>query len=122
MLYVVRHCKATGQEPDSPLTEEGVIQAKNLAAFFQKREVSKIVSSPFARAVSSIEPFSEQSGIPVEIDERLRERVLSSENLEDWREKLERTFVERDLVFAGGESSSEAAGRGLEMLGEQPDN
>jgi len=33
-IYLVRHCKAAGQEPEAPLTEEGVTQAERLADFF----------------------------------------------------------------------------------------
>lgn len=31
MFYLVRHCQATGQEPDAPLTETGQQQAIALA-------------------------------------------------------------------------------------------
>ncbi|WP_143001413.1 histidine phosphatase family protein [Tenuibacillus multivorans] len=34
VIYVVRHCKATGQAPEWELTEQGQQQAQDLAAFF----------------------------------------------------------------------------------------
>ncbi|QKS69714.1 histidine phosphatase family protein [Paenalkalicoccus suaedae] len=110
-IYLVRHCKAEGQAPEAVLTKEGVIQAEELAAFFAHKGVERIVASPFTRAIQSIEPLSASLGIKVEVDERLAERRLSSEDLPNWLESLEETFRDLDLTFAGGESSREAMDR-----------
>lgn len=52
------------------------------------------------------------------MDDRLKERVLSSENLPDWFEKLERTFQDMNLKFTGGESSNEATNRIVSVVNE----
>nr|WP_298787667.1 histidine phosphatase family protein [uncultured Marinococcus sp.] len=41
-LYIVRHCEALGQESDAPLTDEGLKQANDLAAFFKDLRVEKL--------------------------------------------------------------------------------
>lgn len=120
-LYLVRHCRAEGQAPDAELTEEGRKQSGELAGFFKDKEISHIISSPFTRAIQSIEQTADSLGLKMEIDGRLAERTLSSEDLPDWMERLEESFEDLDLKLAGGESSREAADRGMEVLEASPD-
>jgi 2,3-bisphosphoglycerate-dependent phosphoglycerate mutase len=115
VLYLVRHCQATGQEPDAPLTEIGRQQAIALADRFGEVPIERIISSPFVRALQSIKPLSTRLGLEVERDERLIERALSSVPLDNWRELLAETFADLDLSFEGGESSRTAMMRGVEV-------
>ncbi|MCT8137303.1 histidine phosphatase family protein [Anaerobacillus sp. CMMVII] len=117
-IYLVRHCTADGQPPEANLTEDGYSQAESLVEFFKNREIDRIISSPFRRAIQSIKPFGENKNIQVEIDDRLAERILSSENLDNWQSKLEATYVDLDLKFTGGESSKEAMTRILSAVEE----
>lgn len=101
-----------GQQPDAPLTALGHAQAGDLADLLCRCGVTRIVSSPFARAVQSIVPLSDRIGIPIETDERLQERVLCGGSLLGWREQLRATFDDLDLCLPGGESSRAAMARG----------
>lgn len=116
VLYLVRHCQATGQEPDAPLTETGKQQAIALADCLGAVPIGRIISSSFVRAYQSIVPLSERLGLTIEVDERLIERVLSPVPLDDWRKRLAETFVDFDLSFEGGESSRMAMLRGVEVV------
>lgn len=116
MLYLVRHCQATGQEPDAPLTEIGQEQAISLAGWLSKVSVARIISSPFVRAYQSIVPLSEHLGLTIEVDDRLVERVLSPVPLDNWRQRLAETFIDLDLSFEGGESSRTAMMRGVSVV------
>ncbi|MDQ0230157.1 2,3-bisphosphoglycerate-dependent phosphoglycerate mutase [Metabacillus malikii] len=73
--------------------------------------IQRIISSPFVRAVQTIERLSKKIELEIEIDKRLSERRLSSEDLPDWLEKLKVTYDDFDLKLPGGESSREAAAR-----------
>lgn len=121
ILYLVRHCRAEGQAPEAELTEEGKAQSRELSSFFKEKGIRHIISSPFTRAVQSIEKTVDDLGLKMEIDDRLAERTLSSENLPDWMERLEESFENLDLKLAGGESSREAAERGMQVLETAPD-
>lgn len=110
-IYIVRHCEATGQAPESPLTDKGFKQAQYLAEFFSDKKIERIISSPFLRANQSVELISRKVDLDIEIDERLSERILSTTNLSDWYEKLKTTFDDLELKFEGGESSQEAMNR-----------
>jgi 2,3-bisphosphoglycerate-dependent phosphoglycerate mutase len=112
VVYVIRHCKATGQERDAHLTSEGMEQAETLSQFLIEYPVQRIMTSPYLRAIESIMPYAEKKGIIVEQDERLGERVLSSRNdISNWLERLEESFKDFSLTLEGGESSSEATQR-----------
>ena len=121
-FYLIRHCKASGQSPDAELTEEGKGQAEALTDFFKNIKIGHVISSPFTRAIQSIESLAEAQDLPIQIDDRLAERVLSTDDLPDWMEKLEQSFSDLDLKFEGGESAQEAAERGAAVLAEAPDN
>lgn len=107
-IYLVRHCEARGQSADAELTENGLKQAAFWADFFTGVKIERIISSPYKRTVQSILPLARQLDIEIETDNRLTERVLSSENLPDWMDKLSLTFEDFELKFEGGESSREA--------------
>lgn len=110
-IYVIRHCEAEGQSKEAQLTENGIQQAANLAGFFEEVKINRIISSPFRRAIQSIGQVAKRAKVNIEIDERLAERILSTELLPDWLEKLKATFDDLDLKFDRGETSREAMHR-----------
>ncbi|TCM95852.1 2,3-bisphosphoglycerate-dependent phosphoglycerate mutase [Paenibacillus sp. BK033] len=117
-IYIVRHCKAAGQEPDAPLTEIGLQQAEELADFFAGKEVDVILSSPFERAYRSITPLADRLAADIVTDVRLTERVLSRTNHADWREMLRLAYEDMDLLYEGGESSNAAMSRAVSVVTE----
>lgn len=120
-IYLVRHCKAAGQEPGAPLTEEGEKQARGLAGFFENKKITRIISSPYTRAIKSIEPAADRLSLQLEIDDRLAERVLSSEDLPDWMDRLKESFQDLDMKLSSGESGMEATERGMAVLSSAAD-
>jgi 2,3-bisphosphoglycerate-dependent phosphoglycerate mutase len=103
-IYVVRHCKAAGQSVEAPLTEEGLEQAVQLANFLEGVGADKLVASQFLRAIQSLEPLAQRLGLEIERDERLGERVLSSQDEPNWMELLKAAYEDLDLSYEGGES------------------
>jgi 2,3-bisphosphoglycerate-dependent phosphoglycerate mutase len=116
IIYIIRHCQAAGQEPEASLTTAGRVQAGALASFLLDSKIERIVSSPFLRAILSIEPLACALGLKIETDERLVERVLSNTPLPDWLTCLRDTFTNPDLSFPGGESSRMATQRAVSAL------
>jgi 2,3-bisphosphoglycerate-dependent phosphoglycerate mutase len=117
-LFLVRHCKAAGQEPDAPLTAEGLSQALSLAASLADLQIERVISSPYRRAIQSIEPLAAQIAVDIEIDERLVERVLCPEPVTNWQSHLERSFHDMDYALEDGESSHQAMQRAVAVLDE----
>jgi len=117
-FYLIRHCEAAGQGADAPLTERGRVQAEELAQRLAGLGLRRIIASPFRRAVESATPLARRLGLPLETDGRLKERVLAADDLPDWREKLAQTFRDPNLCYPGGESSRQAAARGMAVVEE----
>lgn len=121
-IFLIRHCKATGQDPDAQLTVEGINQSNQLSRFLDNKSIDYVVSSPYLRAVNTIAPFAKNKNLSVHIDDRLSERVLSSENLSNWMSPLRESFDDLDKKLPGGESSREAMQRGVSVIQELLDN
>ncbi|MCM3745775.1 histidine phosphatase family protein [Paenibacillus pasadenensis] len=115
-VYVVRHCKAEGQEPEAPLTATGVEQAERLAEFLSDKNVDRIISSPFERAVHTITPLADKLAVRIELDQRLAERILSGTPNSDWLEMLRLTYDDLELCYEGGESSRAAMNRAVRVV------
>ncbi|UUZ94595.1 histidine phosphatase family protein [Paenibacillus sp. P25] len=105
--------------PEAALTELGWDQAEDLPAFFANIPLDGVITSSYLRAQLTAEPLARAFGLPVRVDDRLVERVLSSEPLPHWRECLRQTYEDENLRFPGGETSEEAASRGMACLKEQ---
>ncbi|SDB90760.1 2,3-bisphosphoglycerate-dependent phosphoglycerate mutase [Pelagirhabdus alkalitolerans] len=119
-LVLVRHCQSDGQHTDSPLTNNGVNQARRLSEFFKKHDltIDRIISSPSMRAVETIKPYALLNEQSIETDARLNERILSDQPVDDWLDVVEASFEDLDYRLPGGESSNEALGRGLAVINE----
>ena len=79
-LLMVRHGESeanagTSKDPDSPLTERGLAQARELAARLAAEDLAGFsgFTSPYRRAVQTAEALALSLGITFEVDESLRE-------------------------------------------------
>ena len=115
-VYLVRHCRTSGQAPDAPLTAEGETQAILLADFLAPLGIDRVVSSPFTRAIGSIAPLAERLRLSIETNPRLAERVLCTEQLDDWDTHYRATYDDYDLALPGGETSRAAISRGAAAI------
>ncbi|KEP26453.1 histidine phosphatase family protein [Bacillus zhangzhouensis] len=117
--YIVRHCQADGQSKDAALTPQGIAQSHTLAQFLSSIHLNQIISSPYKRAIQTIQPLAHAKQLKMKIDDRLSERVLSSKPMDDWYEKLKLSFTDLNITYEGGESSQEAMNRIVEAFYEQ---
>lgn len=62
------------QHPDTPLNERGMGQARRIAARLADFPVSAIISSDYARAYMTAQAIARVTGLPIVIQESLRER------------------------------------------------
>jgi 8-oxo-dGTP diphosphatase len=86
-LFVVRHAHAGDRSathgPDGvrPLSRKGRRQAHGLAERFAAEGIGRVLSSPAARCVQTLEPLAERLGLAVEHDVRLMEGAALSGSL-----------------------------------------
>ena len=117
-LILVRHCQATGQQPNAPLTDTGSQQAQTLADFLSEYPVDHITTSEYLRARQSIEPFASQSDLTIHTDHRLNERTLSADPLDNWQDVIRDSFQDKDLCAPGGETANDVLRRAWGALNE----
>ena len=110
---------------DTDLSDLGRDQAVAAAEVLAKRQPLLIVSSDLRRALDTAESLGERSGLPVEVDARLRETHLG-----DWQGLTHievdaaapgaRIAWRNDATWAphGGESRVDVAARGLPLIKE----
>lgn len=115
-FLLLRHAAAAGQEPEAPLTELGRAQALAVGARLQELGVRALLSSPYRRAVETVQPFALRAGLSVHEDPRLVEYRLAGAPRSDWREALRQAFEAPERALEGGESVDAARDRALAAL------
>ncbi|MEO8247229.1 MAG: histidine phosphatase family protein [Chloroflexota bacterium] len=118
-LILVRHAEPIPpgtpgweeRDDDRPLTEAGQRAAGELADELEPFQLHAIYSSPYARAVATVEPTAQRRMMKVLLLPDFRERRLTTESREDWRHHLERSWQEPDYRLPGAESGREAQRR-----------
>jgi phosphohistidine phosphatase SixA len=76
---LVRHASAgdrhhwEGDDRLRPLDARGRRQAEELVDLLLPHRIRRVVSSPYARCVETVEPLAAALGVEVELDERLAE-------------------------------------------------
>lgn len=115
-LLLARHCAASGQQPDAPLSDDGQRQAQALARFLSRHPIDRVVASSYTRARETIEPFAARAGLPVHLDDRLVEQTLAARPVPNWREAVRAGFADPDLRLPGGESGRDVLQRGWAAL------
>lgn len=93
------------------LSDTGRRQSERVADLLLGQDVAAIISSPYTRAIQTVQPLADRLRLTIQIDHDLRERRLSSGPLDDFKASLEATWRDFDLVYPGGESSAAAQAR-----------
>ena len=122
-FFVVQHAQKASAPGDPPLSALGVEQARLTALFLRGRAVARLVSSPARRARETARPIADELGLPLHLDDRLRERMdwgagPDAQPLDDFLREWARATRERDYRPRGGDSSRAAGDRFLALLEE----
>ena len=112
-IYLVQHGDKERVPGDPGLTELGRRQAVVTASWLQRMELHALYSSPLRRARETAEPIARATGLPVQLDSRLRERMNwdGTQTFDAFLADWDRSTQDRDLVPGDGESSRSAGER-----------
>jgi probable phosphoglycerate mutase len=100
---------------DVPLNENGLAQARSAALLLRNRGIKTIVSSPLGRARVTADIAAAQLGLPVEVDDGLREvsfGVKEGEPMADWFAH----WVAGEMTPEGAESFAELTQRAIAAI------
>ena len=116
ILYFIRHAEPDFFEPDNykrKLTVSGEIQAQRLSEIFNDINVDGVYSSPYLRAIKTVEPIAKSKSLNVQLLDQFRERKSS-----DYRVSKEKflgygkhQWDDFDFKLCGGESLNDVKNR-----------
>ena len=99
-----------------PLTAKGFDQAQELVSQLEVIAPEALLSSPYLRAIQTLEPYAQKKGYSVETVEEFREHCMAARSIVNWREVLRDQWLDFDHVPPGGESFNSTSRRGLDVL------
>lgn len=125
-IYLVRHAEPNYNNHDDAtreLTAKGLQDCQLLVNFFDQKPINTIISSPYKRAVDTIQPVADQLGLPIDLMADFRERKIDDVWIEDFK-----TFTAnqwQNFVYKhsdSGESLAEVQARTIAALTALLDN
>jgi len=122
MAYLVQHGEKKRLPGDPGLTQAGREQAIRAGQWLRDQGVRTLYSSPLRRALATADGIASVTGLAIQTDARLRERLNwdGRQTYDSFLALWARTTEDRDLVPAGGDSSRQAGARLMEFLAGLP--
>jgi broad specificity phosphatase PhoE len=113
VVYLVQHAEKRAGPGDPGLTERGRRQAARTGQWLRHTGLIALYSSPLRRAWQTAQCVAAATGLRVQEDGRLRERMNwdGSQPIEEFLADWVRSTNDRDFVPATGESSRQAGQR-----------
>lgn len=99
-VFVVRHAEAAGQIDESPgidlmdsqLSDDGRIQAGQVAYRFQREELTAVIASPMRRSIETAVAIGEATGAPIRVWMEVREVFPGSIRVSRGRSELAKNY------------------------------
>ena len=124
-IYMVRHGdspKTEGNERTRGLTDKGKTDAYRITELLKTEEIEVFVSSPYQRAILTIQELAQCSGKEIFIFEDLKERIFSAEDIrlhdKELMPLLNQSFSNPNFALSGGESNADCQNRAITVLKE----
>ncbi|HEK9102489.1 histidine phosphatase family protein [Bacillus pfraonensis] len=117
-IYFVRHAHSTytPEERERPLSEKGWEDAQTVTGLLKEEQIDVVLSSPYKRAIQTVQGVAEHFNLPIQIEENLRERLLSKEPVIDFKKAMMKVWENWTFSFEGGESNDTAQKRGIQCI------
>ncbi|QVK19076.1 histidine phosphatase family protein [Mycoplasmatota bacterium] len=117
-IYLVRHAHSIYSEDElgRPLSNIGHQMVSKVTNLLINHNIHKIISSPYKRAIQTIENLALTINKEIEIVEGFRERKLGELKDIDFMEALKQVWTDSSFSFPLGESNLIAQKRGIIAL------
>ncbi|MEI5889297.1 histidine phosphatase family protein [Bacillus cereus] len=114
-IYFVRHAHSTytQDERERPLSEKGQLDAENVTRLLKDEHIDVVISSPYKRAIQTVQGIANTYNVSIQIEENLRERLLSKELVTDFNDAVQKVWEDWDFAYEGGESNDVAQRRAV---------
>ena len=117
-IYLVRHAHSV-YSPDElgrPLSQKGIKDAERITYLLKDAAIEKVISSPYKRAVQTVDGIASQFQLDIEIMDDLKERKLSEYSVPDFQETMDKVWGNPHFALVGGESNMVAQERGVRAI------
>ncbi|MCA1056566.1 histidine phosphatase family protein [Rossellomorea aquimaris] len=114
-VYFVRHAHSdyTPDELKRPLSKRGRSDAERVHALLKDQDIHAVCSSPYKRAIETVEGTATFFNKEIDLYEELKERQLSGEPVEDFNAAIMNVWNDPHHSLPGGESNVQAQERGV---------
>lgn len=114
-IYLVRHAHSTytPEELKRPLSEKGLEDANKVKHLLIREKVEHVISSPYLRAIQTVEGVALTLGKEIHIMENFKERRLAEGGANDFDGAIRKVWNNPDFSWEGGESNKNAQQRGV---------
>lgn len=119
-IYLVRHAHShyTPDEINRPLSEKGLMDAEAVTECLKTKGITAVLSSPYKRAVQTVEGTAAYIEKEIKIVEDFKERILTAELAEDFNKAIKKVWEDPSFSWWGGESNIVAQERGVKAIKE----
>ncbi|WP_242235270.1 histidine phosphatase family protein [Bacillus cereus group sp. BfR-BA-01316] len=117
-IYFVRHAHSTytKEERERPLSEKGHLDAENVTYLLNDEHIDVVISSPYKRAIQTVQGIANTYNLSIQIEEELRERLLSKDPVADFNDAIQKVWEDWNFAYEGGESNDVAQKRAVLCL------
>lgn len=118
-VYFVRHARPNYDNHDDltrELTEQGLRDRMMVVETLKDVSIHAVLSSPYKRAVDTVQPLAGQRGLTVLTDADFRERKVGDGWLEDFTAFAKRQWADFDFALEHGESLRQVQARNVAAL------
>jgi len=117
-IYFVRHAHSTytPDERERPLSEKGWQAAERVTEVLKDESIDVVIASPYKRAIQTVEGVAEHFQLSMELEEDVRERLLSLQPVQDFEQAITKVWEDPTFHLEGGESNVIAQERGVSCI------
>ena len=114
-LYLVRHAHSiyTSDEWKRPLSARGFRDARHVTKLLQYQKMDHIISSPYQRAIQTIQGVADYYDKRIEIINEFKERRLAENAVTDFQAAITKLWNDWQFSWEGGESNAFAQQRSI---------
>lgn len=118
-IYLIRHaqCDYNIKDDESPqLTTKGFQDSKLVTRYLQDKDIQHVFSSPYQRAVDTLQDFATINNLTIQEIDDFRERKISATFIEDFESFAKAQWNDFNYKLHDGESLSEVQSRNIQAV------
>jgi 2,3-bisphosphoglycerate-dependent phosphoglycerate mutase len=121
-IFMIRHAESPfifGEERTRKLSEQGERDARKITGIMCQEKIDVIVSSPYSRAIQTIEEIAHERNLEIQLFEELKERPIKGEYKlpeEEILQAIKKSYDDKDYCLSGGETMKQAQERAIPVI------